>query len=363
MQTFWIGVAGVIVGLVLTLGVGVLGLRRRLRAGGRARVTALGAAGVPPFRVSLAPAPAPAWADSVEMERILQGFTAAGYSHCGDFEIPELGGLGLRSFFHRELGSFGILYDHPEVGLFVDLVREHGDGTTTTVTSGPESGMDRPEYTPSVRLAVDVTGLDGVARLHERLEEESAGREGMPTTPADFPAVFVEAYTQEMDWRIARGGLTAQEIRRAARAAGQAEPDARAVRQVQARWRRAIAVFVEEEVRRSWLADSGLGAAEWEELRERIEVVHEYGAAGDRVESLARQKVEGDFPADDDRAEQQALQRARDELAPLFAAGVRAGFAEAQRLLPEKRRHRLLASVDAPWPADVYCAPRETGAG
>jgi hypothetical protein len=237
MNAFLGGIAAcVAVALVIVLG------RGRLRSR-PVRSVAPPAGAPPPFRISLAPAPAPRWADGEGVARTLQGFTAAGYGHSGDFRIPELDGMCLRSFFHRGLGSFGVLYDHPEVGLFVDLLREHADGTTRTITSGPETGMDRPAHAPRVRLAVDVTALNGVGKLHERLEAECRGHEGVPARPGHFPALFAEAYSQEMDWRIARGGLTASEIRRAAALGGQPEPDASTVRCIEDRWRAAIEAF------------------------------------------------------------------------------------------------------------------------
>ncbi len=105
MQAFLIGAGGGGVGLAL---LALLGTRRLgLKAGGVGPVigATLGAARLPPFRLTLAPAAAPAWADAADVQRALQGFTAAGYIHCGDFVIPELEGLCLRSFFHRGLGS------------------------------------------------------------------------------------------------------------------------------------------------------------------------------------------------------------------------------------------------------------------
>jgi len=359
MQTFLIVVAGIVVGVVLVALFGFLWIRRKAKEIGRALGAAFAAAELPPFRIHLQPTQAPDWASADGVDRALQGFTAAGYSHCGDFEIPEMDGLCLRSFFHRGLGSFGVLYDHPQAGLFVDLVREHHDGTTSTVTSGPDSGMDRPDHAGLVRFEVDVTGLNGVGKMHERLESETAARDGMPASAADFPHVFVEHYHQGMDWRIARGGVTAEEIRRAAALGGQPEPGECAIELVQGSWREAIDGFVEEEVRKAWLADSNMNASEWEELRDRVEVIHEHSSPQDQIESLAWTKVEGSFPEDDGEAEERALAQARAQLQPLFADGVREGFARAQLILPEKRRHQLLASLEAPWPADVYRAPED----
>jgi hypothetical protein len=359
MQTFLIVVAGMGVGFTLVVSLGFLWLRRTVRQVGAAVGAVLDAAGTPPFRVSLVPTPVPAWADANDVARALQSFTAAGYNHCGDFEIPELDGLCLRSFFHRALGSFGVLYDHPEAGLYADLMREHDDGTSTTVSCGPVSGLDRPEHAPAVWVGVDVTDLNSVGQMHERLEAESGGRDAMPSGPADFPQVFVEAYTQEMDWRIARGGLTPDEIRRTAAIGEQPEPDACAVEQLRGVWRGAIDRFIAGEVRKAWLADGDSSAGDREALRDEIVVVHEHGVADDHVEDLAWLEIEGRFSEDEIQAEERALEEARAELAPLFAEGVRIGFSKAQLLLPEKRRHQLLASFESPWRADVYRPPAD----
>ncbi len=128
-------------------------------------------------------------------------------------------------------------------------MREYEDGTRFTVTSGPESGMEQPAHAPRARMELDVTGLNGVGKLHERLVDEFRGRGGMPYGAADFAHVFVEHYTQEMDWQIARGGPTAGEIVRAAALGGPPEPDDAAVRRVRTLWRGAIERFTESEER------------------------------------------------------------------------------------------------------------------
>ncbi len=359
IHTFLIVVTGFAVGLLLATLLGTLWRERWVGSIGPFPGATLGAASIPPFRVSLARAAAPEWADPAAMDRVLRGFTAAGYSSCGVFEIPEMDGLRLQSFFHRGLGSFGVLFDPRQAGPLVELTREHQDGTTRTVSNRPDSGMDRPEHALSVWLEVDVTSLHGVGVMHERLADESAGREGKRVRVGDFAENFVEAYTREMDWRIARDGVTADEVRRVAAIGGQPEPDDSAVKRVQSIWRGAIDDFIQDGVQRSWFAQGGLTAAEWEELRDCIEVVHEHAAADDHIEALARLKIEGSFSEDDRQAEARTLEEARAQLAPLFEDGVRVGFALAQLALPEKRRYKLLVSLESPWPADVYGRPED----
>ena len=71
--------------------------------------------------------------------------------------------------------------------------------------------------------------------------------------PNLFVTAFTAAYAAEMDWRIDRGGVTAEEVAGAAAAGGQETPDATAVEGVQAMWRAAIDDFVSGEVERASL--------------------------------------------------------------------------------------------------------------
>ena len=76
------------------------------------------------------------------------------------------------------------------------------------------------------------------------------------------------------------------------------------------------------------------------------------------LEALGWAMVEGRFSDDDCEAEARALEEARARLTPIFDANdIREAVAHAQALLPEKRRYERIASVEEPWPADLYLLP------
>lgn len=369
MKTFPFTAAGCVAGLLLLFALAWLWLRRRRRGLGRAPgQRAAGLGGVPPFRITLVPVPDgdEPFEDAKAVDASTRSLEGAGYRRLDDFEIQEMEGAFVRGLWHPQQLSYAAIVEHPHAGVVTEVVALYTDRSLLTVTSAPESGLDRPERARRVSLRLPDAGE--AHRLHERLVAETDASEHRPigTTPEQFALAFEGAYRIEQDWRIARGGIRAEELRRAAAAAGQEPPDEAAVERVRVAWRRAIADFVGDEALRAWLASEPMPASAREARRERTRVVHDRCDADELVDELA-----GVLAADDgdalDPADEEAWERAhaqaRARLAPAFAAGVRAGFAEAQALLPEKRRFRRLGSVEAPWPADFYLEPEEATSG
>lgn len=358
MQTFLIAVAGAMVGLVLVVWLGWLWLKRKFRGLGDALKAMCAAGGIAPLRISLRTPEEPPWREASSVDAATRSFEAAGYQPVGDYAIPEMGEVAIRAFWHPECASYGVVYDHEQAGLFADLVRLFRDRSWLTVTTAPDTGMDRPDHARLERMELDVTQLDTVGRMHEVLEDGSRGKEPVRKLAESFPTVFVGAYALEMDWRIARGGVTAEEVRRAAAAGGMEPPDEQAVEIVQAAWRSNIESFVSDEILKAFPSRSGMSAAEWEEKRERIFVVHEHMARDELIDGLGWRMIAGSYPEDDDEAEERAHAEAKQRLEAAFAVdSLRKGYAAAQQLLPEKRRSELVGRVAQPWPADVYLEP------
>ena len=360
MKTFLVVTAALAVGVLIVVALGWLWLRRKLRGLGQALgQLAAGLSGVPPFRITLVPESEPEWSEPGGMLAGTGGFEGAGYQRVGDFDVVEMDGVRLRAFCHPAQHVFGVLYDHPQAGVFADVVALCTDRTVVTVSNAPETGLDRPGHSHHVRLDVRIDEPSGAQTLHDRVVRECADREVIATRPDHFVRAFTGAYALEQDWRIARGGVTAAEVRRVAEVGGQDPPDDCAVELVQSVWRTAIAGFVEHEVLKAYLADDPMPAADWEEQRERIRVVHDHGEADDLVEELAWSVIAGRYDPDDDALQDRLYEEARERLRSLFAGSLCAGFAEAQALLPEKLRFRKLGSVTRPWVGDVYLEPDE----
>lgn len=363
MQTFLIVVAGVVVGLALFVALAIGWIKSKIGEVCESIVQLVKAGGIPPFRIRLdAIEDEPEWHDSEAFAEATNAFEAAGYTRGTDYEVREMEAVRVRALHHRETGFFAALYDHPEAGVFADVFQEFDDGTSVTITTAPESGLDQPTHAQHFRVEGQVRE-DGVARtLHDRLAHESIGRTGYTTRPEDFAHVFCEGYAQSMDWRIARGGVSRAEIERVAALSGEEPPSDCTVEMIQEMWRGAIGGFISDEVEKVWLTDSGMSAVEWEALRDRITVVHEKYDADEWLEDFAWRIVEDEVgeDEDDDAVREAAYERAAEQLRPVFEGrSLRDAFAEAQTQLPEKQRSEKLGSVEDPWPADVWASPED----
>jgi hypothetical protein len=196
------------------------------------------------FSIDMESAPDAVWSDTPSLQRSDVCMARLGYEDVGDFLIPQLPTVVLRGYCHRADRAFGALYEHPDAGLHLDLLRIHVDRLQITVTTLPPTGMDSPgsveKHHTSVHLSntLPVGDLQG---MHDMLMRKSASHEVVDVAPRLFPLVFKAAYEREMNWRIERGGITAEEALRAAEAAGLPAPDDKAIERLLSHWRACIA--------------------------------------------------------------------------------------------------------------------------
>ncbi|MCH9670650.1 MAG: hypothetical protein K0U93_04305 [Gammaproteobacteria bacterium] len=357
MTKFLIIVAGVVVSLLVILGAVWFWLKGR-----QTRSAPHGSTGVPPFRIELTPKPTPTWQQEAEVDTFSHVIETSGFQRIGDFAIPQMHDLMVRGFCDRKRAAFAIIYEHPQVGLVLDLVRIH-KGCTATVTSAPDDGLDHPGNTARTQIPFENLDEDGAsatwAKMLPALDELCKDKTPIPALPKTFVAAFTSSYAAEMDWRIRRGGVTEDEVRRVALAGGQEDPAPDAIEQVKAVWRSTIDKFVGSEVIGQFLAAREISAVDWEQMRDRILVVHEYSETDALCDSLAA-LTDTPAPADDAEVSEpnEAASGLRAELGAAFTdAQVIDGFAAALELLPSTHRFEKIGSVQRPWRAEVYLKP------
>ena len=358
MKIFLLVVAGMVAGVILLAAMMLALIRWKVGSLTKFFHDLAGASGVSPFRIHLEAEREADWRERRRIDRATQHFETLGYAQVGDFSVVELPNVLLRAFWHPAVGCFGVLYDYVEVGVAADIVCDFEDGTHLTVSCAPETGMERPSHAPLVRLDVDLSSEEGLRTLHDRLQQESVGRERLRTGPEDFVQVFTEAYAQEMDWHIARGGVTRQEIERIAELSDLPAPDDEKVEAIQTLWSSAISDFIDEAATEAWLADSQISAIEWERLRDRLTVAHDHMNVSDRIDELAWHASSVHAVTQDEAGFNAAHDEALEQMRVAFEGrSPRDGFRAAQALLPEQTRFERVGSVEDPWPADIYAAP------
>ncbi|MEM7250756.1 MAG: hypothetical protein AAF493_05000 [Pseudomonadota bacterium] len=360
MDTFLLIVAAVVVGLLVIFGIAWYWFRTRLGAAPRDERPSSETDSIPPFRISLMPRPETPWQLADDVEMLSDVIEQSGFRRVSDFAIPEMKDLSVRGFCDRTRAAYAIIYEHPQVGLVVDAVRIHKQATAT-VTSAPNDGLDHPDTSLRAEVPLPASPLERGETINAwqqiltDLDQLSAERPSIPALAKTFVAAFTSSYAAEMDWRIRRGGVSADEIRRVASTGAQDEPDADTISAVQGIWRKAIDTFIESEVIASYLRSEPMPAAEWERQRERVFVVHEQSDHDALSDALCASVALHDADADVLKQRRDAM---RAKIDAAFSDGETLdGFQAAQSALPSTQRFAPLAHVQRPWRAAIYLRP------
>jgi hypothetical protein len=195
---------------------------------------------VPPFRIGLTPFSAINWDDPEEIEEFAVPLREAQFTDVGTFLVVP-GSLRLAAFCLPRESAYAVIYEHPQAGRWMDLVSYYEDGGSVTYTTSPDSLLDRPVTKPIRHLE----GF-GATELVRTFLRERPRKPLSAVSPQQFRDLFERAYAEDMDWRIARGGPTEEELRRSAERKGKpCTPEL--VQAVRGSWAEAIDVFRQTE--------------------------------------------------------------------------------------------------------------------
>lgn len=286
-----------------------------------------------PSDIRLRRSDAVVWNDSARVAATLDAMRGAGFESIGYYLVPQMPGLKLQAFIHHEENLFGVIYEHPQAGVWADLVAYHEDGGSTTLTNSPHGGtMDaRPGHDKIADRHADP------AVLLSRWRSLAERRAVEPLSAEEFTGRFEKAYADEMAWRAARGGPTRDEIRRVAAASGTAYDEGAidAAREVlHAHSRDALRGMLLKEFARieGWSDERVEAEQEW------LAIVHDQTDPAYVAEWFEGAVEEGLM------SEPQAREGERP----------REFFARLNRSLPPAWQYRKLRTLQTPAGADVY---------
>lgn len=345
LTILWIVLAvagGLVLGVVLLAAIVFLLIRRKLR-GFAEKLKELGPVlaglNVPPFRIDLRPREDfDEWADAEAVEQKVEAFEELGFQKINEFEIDEIF-TSMVALHHPETRAVGVVYEQPQLGVWVDIVSDYEDGRQFTASTGQPDLLEKPPG----KLFFNAPELR-VPELYERFLRERPP-EGMLSVPVEgFTAYFEREWTEEMTWRGARRGPTAEEVRAIAERDGN-ETTPEQIDGVQGAWQSRYAEFFADELREEYLRSGALSAAEWEKVRDRLLFVHEWSPARE----LAEQIIDAGEEEEEDGDEQ--VERMTGEFAP---HNHRESFQRLNAQLPEGRRLERIGELQEPVPADVY---------
>ena len=315
---------------------------------------------VPPFRIKLEPDDEPSWKHLADVAKLDRELAELGFGHIGDFCIGPLG-IPIKAYWHAEKATCAVVYDHPVAGAWCDLVRRYADGTAFTYASCPAHGMDAPP-----KKTTKFFPQESLKQISEELWTDSPLAGAVIVKPEGFPKLFEKVYAEEMNWRMQRGGPTAEEVRRIC-AKQEQECTDEIVEQIQQQWRTRIADFLSERQLSRFRQISDMSRRELEDLEDRIVVIHNRMLPEGILAS-----VEGDFypdhggeEEDDDDDEDDDDRQQRHRWNALLAKVRQWCKAESPRqafhhLLEECQKtksFRHLGTVDKPIGGDVWLRP------
>ena len=170
--------------------------------------------GVP--RIHLEVDAQPEWMSREPAGHIVRRLAKADFASGRAYTIPEMPSVRLTAMFHAKTGVTAAVYEHDQVGVWVDLGLGYEDGEEITVSNVPTGGeMDhRPEV---VKVTMPGASLDDLAaEMRKHLKKKPR----VMLNDETFARFFEESYAKDMEWRMERGGVTEEEIRRVAASSG-----------------------------------------------------------------------------------------------------------------------------------------------
>lgn len=171
-------------------------------------------ASAPPARIQLTPVTA-SGKHAKELLARKRDLDACGMKRIGTYRVDPLNVI-CTAFSNDAESMCAVVYQHPAVGCFVDVVSMNTLGRTFTASNAPAGGtLDQREGHPKV--------FDRTLTIPEMFELVKERRPEGPWeswSAGTFAPKFETAYAEEMDWRAGRGGATVDEVRRTVQASG-----------------------------------------------------------------------------------------------------------------------------------------------
>lgn len=355
MKLFLIIVGALVTGFVVCLLILILWLRWMMRKLGGSLEDQLGnlveamERNIPPFRIKLERLPAIDWQQPDQAAALIEPLRQAGFAEVGSFAIQP-GDMVLQAFCRPSDSIYAVVYQHPKVGVWLDLITRYQDGSRITYCTQRDSLLDRPEHT----MARYYEAMPASELLSRFLAERPS--KPMESLSAEaFVGHFEQAYAESMDWMMARGGPTEAEIRRQCEQGGK-ECNPVIVGTIRKLWIAAIEAFYDRQLKERFLADAQPPAARWEEIRERLVFVHDR-LSPEQLESLCEHEFDEEDGEDGEEGDADLLAKSTALAVSDGSVSPRVAFARWNAAVERERRYEKIGELAEPLAADVYLSP------
>jgi hypothetical protein len=320
------------------------GLMEKFAAGGGPMAAALGGV-MEPLTLNLKRThESPDEDCQLQIKAWTKGLKEVGFVEVGDFEAePTM--LWLRALTNPDSGAAAAFYVMPMAGAWYDVTARFRDGTSITLTDTQREMTDMPPWGKLIRMEAGTPP----AKAYEKLLRKLEGKDVTRYTPENFVESFEEEYRRGTLWRVKRGD-TPDELRRITAADMGEEPDSDFVQQLLESRKQMRAHQIDELLKDEWLKNSDMSAYEYEQIEDRLVVIHELTPPGTLLIHLEEQLDPDEF--EEDSPEGAELRRiVESEQDP------RQAFRTAQQRLPALARFEHFASLDGDITGDLWLRP------
>ena len=357
---------GVLLGLFLFLVAAYILIKWKLKKlfgglGEAFKSYAAGMSSMPQYRLKLTDATDTPLHHPESMAELTNELSGIGFVEAGTYSADEDSPVLIRGMVLEAESIIAAMYDMPDQGPFLDLVRDTESGTHFMATSTPTNSLDKPPWTRS-----EVCPGAGAAELHDALKRMELDGPLREVSTASFKETFEQAYAREMDWRVDRGGYTDEEVSRMTDAAvatteeGQDEITDTTLSMIRIALEGTLRSGLEAALHEAFLEQTDLSASEWERVEDRVEIVHKLSDANALTGLLVQldnsPKIEDEDEAEAEQDNRYEVLKSRVEEELKFHEPIEV-FA---RLAPEQPNYvqlKKLAHLESPSACDIYVMP------
>ena len=152
-----------------------------------------------PGEIHLEPTQMILWKDQDKWREDYNALEQHGFQHAGNYKITEIG-VDLQFLMNPEQHALACIYNHPVVGVFMDVITRYQDGTSVTFANRKATGLDQhPKY--QNRFLGEVSAQE----LVERALRERPDWEKKPVREQDLVEDFCRVWKEYKEWRSQRG--------------------------------------------------------------------------------------------------------------------------------------------------------------
>jgi hypothetical protein len=148
MQLFFTIVAGIVVGFLLVVALIYVFVRLWLKRTIKqfAHLASEATKGISqfmqPLRITLQRERDPGWNDKAAVDRLVRPLIAAGFQDAGVYTIEEFPVIAFQALAQPDKSVYAAVYEHPDNGVWLDVVSRYEDGTALTSTTAKGAGID-----------------------------------------------------------------------------------------------------------------------------------------------------------------------------------------------------------------------------